>query len=283
MIVDLPRADQECNFLCSYTVCQSWGYKEDFYCQAKDSNCPIDKGICCLNELSNPIICYDTGECAEKQTCDTTQNKAPVCQGIIKQPNINNLPNQGGEVTLTVDAYDPDNDILFYTWGGDDLSGQAKEVIWNIPPNNQGQSKTYTAWVSITDGISEKSGGEGTNCSTQITVPALTDYTLSCEKLTIDNKTNPGKDPKTNDTVIFSCLAKSNLQTDNSPGPEIKMIKFIINQNGNEITQLSTTKLSNQGSGLYKGSVEYTLIKSGSYRVTANLCLQENDDQSCQI
>lgn len=282
-IIDLPQADSSCDFLCSYTVCQSWGYKEDFYCQAKNTTCPADDGLCCLDETETPLLCYRDGICIDTQICDASANQPPLCQRITKNPDITTISSQGGQILLTAEATDPNNDNIFYEWHGTGLGGNTKEVIWEIEANPQIQAKTLNAWVYVSDGINQKQGGEGTSCSTQLIVEGVeTDFTAVCEQMSYANTSRPESNPKTGDTISLTCMAKTTQKETGEEGPEVKKIKFIIYKDSQEITQLETLSVTKNEVGLYKGTVEYILGESGAYRIKALVCTDSVNDNLCQ-
>jgi hypothetical protein len=70
-------------------------------------------------------------------------------------------PSPSREVQITVQATDPDNDTLLYTWSvtGGRISGEGRQVTWDLSGVNPG---SYTATVSVNDGNNHTADGSTT-------------------------------------------------------------------------------------------------------------------------
>lgn len=77
-----------------------------------------------------------------------SKNQAPTITAFTANPTNTTAPGQ--TVTFSIDAVDPDNDILKYTWTatGGTLSSTAGRVVSWTPPASAG---TYTVQVAISD------------------------------------------------------------------------------------------------------------------------------------
>jgi len=105
----------------------------------------------------------------------------------------------GNEVTLTVDAFDENNDTLLYTWSvtGGRLTGEGKTVTWDLSGVANG---SYTATVEVDDGNMHKVTGTAT-----VTVADCTDCKVPfvCPTVSVScpNQADPGTPATFNATI----------------------------------------------------------------------------------
>lgn len=88
-------------------------------------------------------------------------------------------PSSSGDVQLTANATDPDNDTLLYTWSvtGGRLSGEGRAVTWDLTGVQAG---TYTASVEVNDGNTHTA-----TSSTTVTVAPCTGCAAPCPQVAV--------------------------------------------------------------------------------------------------
>ena len=100
---------------------------------------------------------------------DLTSSSSSIAVCPVSQHSESLSCSSTGEVTLTANAIDPQNNELLFTWAvtAGRLRGEGREVTWNL---NDVAAGTYTATVEVNDGNQHTS-----NASISVTVAACTD------------------------------------------------------------------------------------------------------------
>jgi len=95
-------------------------------------------------------VCDDDGACAYDRVTVVVEdpNDPPTVEAYVSDSNVSS----GQQVSLTADAFDPDNDSLTYTWqvdGGTVADSDEALTAWTVPD----EPGAYTATVTVSDGV----------------------------------------------------------------------------------------------------------------------------------
>ncbi|MFK5855278.1 MAG: PKD domain-containing protein [Bacteroidota bacterium] len=127
---------------------------------------PSDDGVYTVNVIVSDGIGEGTG--SGQVIVEAPENSNPVVNSVLVNPGT---VEQGGSVTITVNASDSDGDQLTYQYQvtGGAISGSGSTVSWTAPS----QSGAFSVTVTVTDG----NGGQATSSGSVTVNQAVTQIT----------------------------------------------------------------------------------------------------------